>query len=222
LKINIHKYLEGAKEAKGIAVLFDVFRASNTIIACLKRDAAYLIPIGDLQEAYDLRKKYPDHLLFGERNGIPPEGFNSDNSPDHASRLNLENKKIIITTSAGSQGIVNAKNTDQLLIGSFANAKAIVNYIKDKNPEHVSLIAIGNNACEPALEDEECAKYIKNKLLGITVDFKEIKTKILNCDGANRLKRLKQDKDLEFCTELNSQHIIPVFDREKNRIIRVK
>lgn len=219
MEINIKRYLSGAKESKGIAVLFDVYRSSNTIIACLESGADYLIPVGDLKEAYDLKKKYPDHFLSGERGGIPPKGFDFDNSPEQASQRDLNGKKIIITTSAGSQGIVNAKNVDQLLIGSFANADAIVQYIENRNPQYVSLIAIGNEAKELALEDEECANYIQDKLLKKDVDFEQVKIKILNCDGANRLRRLNQKKDLDFCTKLNSSNTIPIFDR-KHHIIK--
>jgi len=220
MEINIKKYLDGAKESVGIAVVFDVYRSSNTIIACLESGADYLIPVGDLPEAYGLKKKYPDHLLSGERGGIPPKGFDFDNSPEHASHRNLKGKKIIITTSAGSQGIVNAKNVDQLLIGSFANAEAIIQYIEKKNPKHVSLIAIGNKAIKPATEDEECAKYIQDKLLKKPVNFEQIRAKILDCDGANRLRRLNQEKDLDYCTKLNISNTIPFFDREHNRIIK--
>jgi 2-phosphosulfolactate phosphatase len=220
MKININKYIDGAKEAIGIAVLIDVFRASNTIIACLHSGADYLVPVGDLQEAYDFKNQYPDHFLFGERGGSPPEGFDCDNSPVHASQMNLKGNKIIITTSAGSQGIVNAKNVDKLLIGSFANVEAIIGYIKKKNPENVSLIAIGNNASTPAIEDEECARYIKYKLLEQPFDFEISKKKILIGNGADRLRRLKQGQDLDFCTELNNRNIVPIFDRKNNRIVK--
>lgn len=218
MKISIHKYLQGAREASGVAVLFDVFRASNTIIACLQSGAEYIIPVGELEEAYRLKEKYPDHLLFGERNGIPPPGFDSDNSPAQAAARKLKGKKIILTTSAGSQGIVYSNKTDQLLIGSFANAEAIVAYLKEKKPPHVSLIAIGNKAVEPALEDEACAEYIQNRVLKKVVDFAAVKRALLACSGADRLRKLKQEKDLAFCTQLDSAQIIPVFERENNRI----
>ena len=144
MKIEINRCLEGTKTADGVTVVIDVFRASNTIIACLAGGAEHIIPVGELKDAYRLKRENPDHLLFGERGGIPPEGFDHDNSPAKATKLDLKKKKIILTTSAGSQGIVHSKNAEEILIGSFANADAIVEYIKNKNPEKINLLAIGN------------------------------------------------------------------------------
>ncbi len=222
MTIKIKKYLEGARESEGITVMMDVFRASNTIINCLAAGVEYIIPVGDLEDAYKLKKDHPDHLLFGERNGIPPKGFDYDNSPAKSAQSNLKGKKIILTTSAGSQGILNSENADEILVGSFANAQSIVNYLWLKKPEKVSLLAIGNNAIEPATEDEECAKYFKSKLTGIETDFDQIKAKILKSDGADRLKRLKQDEDLKLCLKLNISDIIPKFDRKTGRIYKLK
>ena len=218
MKIEINRCLEGAKTAVGITVVIDVFRASNTIIASLSGDAEHIIPVGELNEAYSLKRENPDHLLFGERGGIQPEGFDHDNSPAKATKLNLNGKKIILTTSAGSQGIVALKNADEILIGSFANARAIVDYIKNKDPEKITLLAIGNQAIEPATEDEECAKYLKSQLEDRKMDMDQMRDEILKSDGAKRLRRLGQEDDLEFCLKLNTHKVIPKFDRKTGKV----
>lgn len=218
MKIEINRCLEGAKTADGITVVIDVFRASNTIIACLAGVAEYVVPVGELKDAYSLKKQNPDHLLLGERGGIPPEGFDHDNSPAKAAKLDLSGKKIILTTSAGSQGIIYSKNAEEILIGSFANARAIVDYIKNKDPEKITLLAIGNQAIEPATEDEECAKYLKSQLEGIEMDMDKMWNEILKSDGANRLRRLGQEDDLEFCLKLNTYKVIPIYDRKTGKI----
>ncbi len=218
MKIEITRSLEGAKTADGITVVIDVFRASNTIIACLAGGAEYIIPVGELIDAYSLKEENPDHLLFGERGGIPPKGFDYDNSPAKATQLDLKNKKIILTTSAGSQGIIHSKNAAEILIGSFANAQAILEYLKNKDPEKITLLAIGNQAIEPATEDEECAKYLKSQLEGSENNMDQIRESILNSDGAKRLRRLDQQEDLEFCLKLNTYKILPKFDRVTGKI----
>jgi 2-phosphosulfolactate phosphatase len=218
MKLEIRRCLEGAKTADGITVVIDVFRASNTIIACLEGGVDHIIPVGDLKDAYSLKRDNPEHLLFGERGGIPPEGFDHDNSPAKATKLNLNGKKIILTTSAGSLGIVHSKNAEEILIGSFANADAIVEYVKDKNPEKISLLAIGNEAIESATEDEECARYLKSQLENKKMDLDLMRSEILKSDGANRLRRLGQQEDMEFCLELNTSRIIPKFDRKTGKI----
>lgn len=218
MKIEINRCLGGAKTADGITVVIDVFRASNTIITCLAGGAEYIIPVGSLKDAYNLKKENPDYLLFGERGGIPPKGFDHDNSPVKATQVNLKGEKIILTTSAGSQGIVYSKNAAEILVGSFANARAIVKYLKDKNPEKITLLAIGNQAIEPATEDEECARYLKSQLENRKMDMDQIRDEILKSDGANRLRRLAQEDDLEFCLKLSTYKVIPKFDRKTEKI----
>jgi len=218
MKVEINRCLEGAKIADGITVVIDVFRASNTIIACLASGVEHIIPVGELKDAYSLKRENPDHLLFGERGGIPPEGFDHDNSPAKATKLDLNGKKIILTTSAGSQGIVYSKNADEILIGSFANARAIIDYLKNKNPEKITLLAIGNQAIEPATEDEECAKYLKSQLEDRKMDMDQMRDEILKSDGAKRLRRLGQEDDLEFSLNLDTHKVIPKFDRKTGKI----
>lgn len=218
MNVQIYSCLGKASLANGITVVLDVFRASNTIISCLASGVEYILPVDTLKKAYQLKKEMPDHLLFGERGGLPPEGFDYDNSPAKAIKLDLRGKKVIITTSNGSQGIIKAVNADEILVGSFSNAQTIINYIKNKNPKKVSLLAIGYNAIEPSLEDEECAKYIKAKLENKDINFNKIKNQILQSDGANRLKKLNQENDLEICLELNNNNVIPKFDRTTGKI----
>lgn len=222
MEVEIRSCLAGAKEAEGISVVIDVFRASNTIIACLSQGADFIIPVWDLDEAYKLKKQNSDYLLFGERKGLPPEGFDYGNSPAESAKLDLRNKKIILTTMAGSQGIVNAKKSDEIIIGSFANANAIMDYIRSKNPEKVSLVAMGFEGHKKAEEDELCAQYLSGLLLGKKLDFEEIKQALLKCDGADRLRRLNQEDDLEFSLKLDIYDIVPKYDFESQRIINQK
>lgn len=220
MDIHINRLLSGAKSARGITVVIDVFRASNTIISCLASGADQIIPVGEIITAKELKSKKPDYVLFGERGGLKVEGFDFGNSPIEASKMNLTGESVILTTSAGSQGIVYSNKADNVIIGSFANAKAVVKYLIKLNPDTVTLLAIGNNATEPAVEDEECAKYLKSKLEGEVVDVSQIRKNILSSDGANRLRRLNQEDDLEFCIKIDTSDIVPKYDRALNRITK--
>jgi len=40
--------------------------------------------------------------------------------------------------------------------------------------------------------------------------FGEVRERLLDCDGARRLRRLGQSDDLALCTELDSQTLAPV------------
>ncbi|MCF8335580.1 MAG: 2-phosphosulfolactate phosphatase [Bacteroidales bacterium] len=218
MEVRIKSCIEGAKESEGFTVIIDVFRASNTIIACLGRGADYVIPVGSLDEAYRLKEQHPAYMLAGERKSMPPEGFDFGNTPAYASSLNLNDKKIIFTTSAGTQGIVNAKNADEILIGSFANASAIVEYLLCKNPEIVTLAAMGFESSEKAEEDEQCAFYLKELLSGRNPDPYKIKEKIIGSKGAMRLKRLGREDDLKFALKFNIYPMLPIYESSTGRI----
>jgi 2-phosphosulfolactate phosphatase len=80
---------------------------------------------------------------------------------------------VIQTTTAGTNGLINAVNADILLTGSIVNAGAVVKYIKTLNPANVSLVAMGYRASASAEEDIICAEMIRSGLLGIEVNFEE-------------------------------------------------
>ena len=80
--------------------------------------------------------------------------------------------------SAGTQGIVNAVNASEILPGSFVIADAIVDYIRARNPETVSLVAMGWGGADIAPEDECLAEYIQICLNGGEPDFQEMKRRI--------------------------------------------
>ncbi len=219
MNVRVKSCLNGAKEAEGLAVLIDVFRASNTVIACLAKGADYVHPVETLEEALRIKQDNSEFMLFGERGGLAPDGFDYGNSPVEASRQNLSDKKVVLTTSAGTKGILLSSIAEEVVVGSFANAAAVVEYIQKQEPESVTLVAIGLEGREKAVEDEECARYIKEKLEGGEPDFNSMKEKILEGDGAERLRRLGQEEDLEFCLQLNSYDIVPVYDSERKIIV---
>jgi hypothetical protein len=49
-----------------------------------------------------------------------------------------------------------------MLVGSFLNAKATASYIRAKEPEHVSLVCMGNAGISHSEEDYLCALYLKS------------------------------------------------------------
>lgn len=222
MKICLKSGLYGAREAKGTGVIVDVFRASSTICAILAGGAKYIVPTKSLNKAFQLKRNHPDYLLIGERGGLRPEGFDLGNSPYEVSRLNLSEKIVIFTSSAGFRAIIEAQKSraDELLIGSFVNARAVADYIEQKAPDKVSLVAVGTSELglhRKAAEDQLCAQYIRGYLYRKELDFSKILIKIQTSDGAERLRRLGQIKDLELCLKLNLYYdVVPEVIIEKD------
>ncbi len=168
-------YLEGAKNAEGFAVIIDVFRAFSTACYVFGSGAERIILSETPEEALRLKKENPGYILAGERGGKMVEGFDFGNSPSAFVGKDLSGETVILTTSAGTRGIIAARNSDEIITGSFVNAAAVAEYIRQRNPGRVSLVCMGWNACEPADEDRLYADYIQGCLEGNPPDFVEIK-----------------------------------------------
>ena len=218
MKINILQLLDGAKAATGLTVIIDVFRAFSTVCYAFDGGIMKSYPVGDIEIAYQLKKKNPEYILVGERNEQKPPGFDFGNSPSQLLNGKLTGKTIVHTTSSGTQGIANATKADEIITGSFVNAGAIVNYIKQKAPETVSLVCMGY-ACEyPTDEDTLCAEFIKNELEKKPNNFNEMVEIMRNGSGARFFDPGKQswspEKDFELCLDLNRFDFILKVEKE--------
>ncbi|CAM3521327.1 2-phosphosulfolactate phosphatase [Marinicrinis lubricantis] len=175
MNMDILHGIEGAKAAKGLTVVIDVFRAFSLACYVMGNGADKMIPVGDLETAYQLKKRWSDSILIGERGGVIQPGFDYGNSPAAVLNVNFHGKTVVHTTSAGTQGIVNAVQSDEIVTGSFVNVGAIIRYIQQRRPQNVSLVAMGWGGEEPADEDTLCAEYIRDGLLQRQVDFERIR-----------------------------------------------
>lgn len=206
MKIKILQGVEGAKNATGLAVIIDVFRAFTVEAYLMQNGAQKLLPVGDMKIAYEYQKDHRNCILIGERNGIMLPGFDYGNSPSQIQNIDFSGKTILHTTSTGTQGIASAKNADEIVTGSLVNSKAIATYIKTKKIEEVSLVCMDTRLREG--EDYVCAMYIKS-LLENNHDFQitdKIET-LKNTSGAKFFITANQEvfpkEDFYLCTEIN-------------------
>jgi len=207
MKVKILEFVEGARKAKGVAVVIDVFRAFS--VGCYAFDAGALrvIATDELKDAFHIKQQYANSVLIGEREEKKIEGFDFGNSPTEILKADLSGKTVIQTTTAGTRGLVNAVNADAVLTGSFVNAGAIVKYLKALNPAHVSLVAMGYRGSVSAEEDLLCAEYIAAGLF----DKKEVSeqriARLINTSGLRFFKPENIDfsppTDFFLCTMTN-------------------
>ena len=80
MNVQILELIDGAKAAKGLTVIIDVFRAMTVEAYVIENGAADLIPIGSVEEAYAYRQAHPGTLLMGERGGAMCPAFDFGNS----------------------------------------------------------------------------------------------------------------------------------------------
>lgn len=160
MEIKILQLIEGARKAAGLTVIIDVFRAFSTACYVFEQGAKMIIPVGDLEIARQLKNNDNRIISLGERDGKTLPGFDYGNSPALIRGVGFTGKTVVHTTSAGTQGIVNAEHASEIITGSFVNARAVASYICQQQPARVSLVCMGIAGVELAAEDIICAEYL--------------------------------------------------------------
>jgi 2-phosphosulfolactate phosphatase len=226
MKIVIESLIEGSERAKGVVVVIDVLRAFTTDAYIANNGVKKIIPVGTVAEAFQLKKDHPDYILIGERNGIKIKGFDFGNSPAEVNKIDFSNKTVIQTTSAGTQGVVNVQDADEIILGNFVCIQAIVNHIKKIHPPLVTIVAMGEKGIEKADEDELCARAIRDLLLGNTTDFVNIKNQLKNSESALKFFDLSKsefnEEDFHLAMDFNRFDFILKVQKENNSLFITK
>ena len=181
LRLRIHRtdFVAGARAARGVAVVIDVFRACSLVAHALAAGAARVIPVAGIDEARALKARLPDALLVGERHARPLPGFDCGNSPSEILKWPLEGRTLIHTTHAGTQGLTAAATAADLVItGALVNAAATVAAIRAIDPADVTIIAMGHEARMRCVEDDLCRDLLIARLRGEPYDERAIEARL--------------------------------------------
>ena len=220
MQTTIYHLVDGAKQAKGATVIIDVFRAFSVEAYLCAKGAEKIIPVGDMQIAYDQKEIDPQTVLIGERKGVMLPGFDFGNSPTEIQNTDFTGKTVVHTTSAGTQGVANATGADVIFGASLVNAKATAEYIKKMGYETVSIVAMGLLGSRQSDEDELCAKYIKSVLDGNEIDITNEIEQLKYTFGAKFFDEEKQNvypkDDFFYCTALNKFNFVMKIEKDEN------
>lgn len=207
MRIEKSDFVKGAQEARGTVVIIDVFRAFSTACYCYQQGAETVFPVGSVEEAKSLARQLRNSVLVGERGGRKISGFDCGNSPSEISGLSLIGKKVILTTHAGTQGLVNAVQADELFTGALVNARATAEYIRERQPYTVTLVRMGWKAEQASDEDTVCAEYLESLLLMKEYDSRSIPTLLKNSPCSDRFfdeeKPWSPPEDFAKCLEID-------------------
>jgi len=142
------------------AIVFDVLRATSTILTALEHGAQEIFPVRTIDEALALKAQMPDALLGGERHGEKIDGFDLGNSPLEYRRELL--RRIITTTTNGTVALracESARGVREVLAGALLNMSALLEHLQNGACENVLLVCAGTFR-ETALEDVIAAGMI--------------------------------------------------------------
>lgn len=208
-------------------VMIDVLRASTTIAVALRNGAREIIPVTTVESAVKLSGNLFGEviLLGGERNGKPIEGFHLGNSPSEYTEERVTGKSIIFSTTNGSQAMVRARHSREMLVCSFVNLSAVAEPLR-RQPRDVMIVCAGNNGVF-SLEDAVCAGMLVQKLSegpgpapGLSDAALGAQT-LARAFGRNILKMLRTSEhgrylagiglgdDLAFCAGLDTVPVLP-------------
>lgn len=208
MEVTIKEFIQGAREAEGLTVIVDVFRAFSTACYAFDSGIKRLLDVAEPAEAFTLRNKLKaDTIIVGEKEEKKPEGFDMGNSPTEMLTGDLSGKTMIHCTTAGTRGILSATGASEILGAGLVNAGATASYIKMVNPDKVTLVAMGFRAMEHAEEDILCANYIKTLLKGSETDISREINALRNGSGNRFFKPenlvFSPPTDFFLCTDLN-------------------
>ncbi|HZC34329.1 MAG TPA: 2-phosphosulfolactate phosphatase [Chthoniobacterales bacterium] len=134
-------HLPEAELADTTVVVFDVLRATSSMITGLAHGVVSFLPVKTLEAARTGKAQRPDLLLAGERNGVPPSGFDLGNSP--AEFKNVGGRQIILTTTNGTAALEKVRGAQMVLLGSLLNLAALAEFIQAGSPRDLLLVCAG-------------------------------------------------------------------------------
>jgi 2-phosphosulfolactate phosphatase len=225
MAIHRHRLLSGARAARGLAVVIDVFRAFSTAAYAFDRGASEVVLVGPVEDAFALRRRWPDALIMGEVDGRRVAGFDFGNSTSAIARADLRGRRLIQRTSAGTQGVLAAEGADEIVLGSFVCAAAIVRYVRRRRPAEVSLVAMGVGAKRPAPEDEACADLLEARMRGTTVDEHALLARLESGGAGERFEEDSEDlplADVSHCLRLDAFDFVLTVERRDGLVVATR
>jgi 2-phosphosulfolactate phosphatase len=131
-------------------VVFDVLRATSTIVTALHNGAKAVIPVAEISEALAIRQKQPGVLLGGERDGVKIRAnqtgsgdFDLGNSPREYTSEKVRGKTIVSTTTNGTRALRVCAGAQTVLAASFLNLTATAQFIRQLQPGQILLVCAG-------------------------------------------------------------------------------
>jgi 2-phosphosulfolactate phosphatase len=208
VRIELVDHVAGASQARGIALVIDVFRAFTVAPHAIAAGATRVLPVGAIEDALALRERIPGVLLIGERHARRLPGFDAGNSPTEILALGVAGRPVAHTTHAGTQGLVSATGADEVLAASMVNVSALARYVRSRAPQQVTIVRMGHEARERCAEDDLCAEALVGLLEGRPApSTEEVRERLRDAPAARKFFDPACDwaprPDFDYCTEVD-------------------
>lgn len=217
----------------GVAVVFDVLRATTMMAALLDAGATGIRAVGEVETALECRQADPTVLLAGERGGIPPKGFDLGNSPVRIDPALVAGRTVVMTTTNGTAAVGRASEASVCLMGSLTNLDALAEALRSLD-QNTLLICSGTDGGRSD-EDELAAGLLLDRLRAwnrtdAADDVADRATGAIGASGgipaaverswhARRLVELGFSDDVAYCARLSVTRTVPRLDPISGLII---
>ena len=111
-----------------VCVVFDVLRATSSMITALANGAEAIRPVQEISEALVLKRENAKVVLAGERDGVRirkdltgTTDFDLGNSPREFTTGAIGGRRIVMTTTNGTRALRACAGAKRVLVGSFLN-----------------------------------------------------------------------------------------------------
>jgi 2-phosphosulfolactate phosphatase len=226
--------LSPALLAESVAVVIDVLRATTTMIHALAAGCDAIWPVAEVEEARRLADgmRAGRVLLGGERDGVPPSGFDLGNSPSEYTCARCKGTTLVLTTSNGTRALLRAAPAARTLIAGFVNYSAVCEQLAQES-RPVDIVCAGYHG-DVALEDAllagalveylcEHANVAVNDAARLAWDCFEMHGRVLDgalevSAGGAHLRSLGYDDDIRTAARVDQFAVVPELRREPLRV----
>ena len=222
-----------AREHNCVAVVVDALRASATAAMLLDAGATEILVVQEVEDARKAKAADPDALLYGERGGMPPEGFDYGNSPLEASHA--AGSRVILTTTTGALRVNQAWGAAAIYMGSTVNATAIGHVAVTHGCDVVVIPAgLADDPEFDAQEDWAAAAIVVEAMhsdigqgakefakMRYRLQAEGIEVLFSTSPHAQKLCDLGLEEDVAFCAKVDVTRAIPIATERLDSGIRI-
>ena len=144
-------------------VVFDVLRATSSMLTALHHGAEEIIPVIEISEALAIKQQRPRVLLAGERHGLRIRreltgsvDFDFGNSPRDFTPEKVRGQSIAWTTTNGTRALRACATAEMILLGALANLRSAADLLDQLRPKNLLLVCAGTFE-DAAFEDQFAA-----------------------------------------------------------------